>query len=123
MNRSLRTVAFRPLQRWTPESARKQPEGCGPHGFRFKGHVHGAAAMAASHEPRSTRFHCVPDFTQRSKAQFQGRGGTRPLPVSWAVRTVEASKTRTRPRSLLSVQSATRAGYSAFAQVISNCRI
>jgi len=31
----LRTVAFRPLQRWTPESARKQPEGCGPHGFRF----------------------------------------------------------------------------------------
>ncbi|MBM3841492.1 MAG: hypothetical protein FJ398_26805 [Verrucomicrobia bacterium] len=31
-----RTVAFRPLQRWTPESARKQPEGCGPRGFRFK---------------------------------------------------------------------------------------
>jgi len=26
-----RTVAFRPLQRWTPGSARKQPEGSGPH--------------------------------------------------------------------------------------------
>ncbi|MBM3841615.1 MAG: hypothetical protein FJ398_27465, partial [Verrucomicrobia bacterium] len=47
----LRTVAFRPLQRSTPESARKQPEGCGPHGFRFKGHVHGPEAKKASHEP------------------------------------------------------------------------
>jgi len=40
-----------PLQRRTPERARKQPEGCGPHGFRFKGHVHGPEANAASHEP------------------------------------------------------------------------
>ncbi|MBM3841098.1 MAG: hypothetical protein FJ398_24715 [Verrucomicrobia bacterium] len=46
----LRTVAFRPLQRWTPESARKQPEGCGPHSFRFNGYVHGAVAKAASRE-------------------------------------------------------------------------
>jgi len=46
----LRTVAFRPLQRWSPESARKQPEGCGPHGFRFEGRVHGSEAKKASHE-------------------------------------------------------------------------
>ncbi|MBM3838198.1 MAG: hypothetical protein FJ398_09565 [Verrucomicrobia bacterium] len=45
----LRTVAFRPLLRRTPKSARKQPEGCGPHGFRSKGHVHGPEAKKASH--------------------------------------------------------------------------
>ncbi|MBM3837416.1 MAG: hypothetical protein FJ398_05565 [Verrucomicrobia bacterium] len=47
----LRTVAFRPLQRSNPESARKQPEGCGPHGFRFTSRVHGFLAVATSHEP------------------------------------------------------------------------
>ncbi|MBM3837407.1 MAG: hypothetical protein FJ398_05520 [Verrucomicrobia bacterium] len=44
-------MAFRPLQRWTPASARKQPEGCGPHGFRFKGRLHGFLAVGTSHEP------------------------------------------------------------------------
>ncbi|MBM3836485.1 MAG: hypothetical protein FJ398_00755 [Verrucomicrobia bacterium] len=47
----LRTVAFRPLPRSTAESARKQPKGCGPPGFRFKGHVHGPEAKKTSHEP------------------------------------------------------------------------
>ncbi|MBM3838951.1 MAG: hypothetical protein FJ398_13485 [Verrucomicrobia bacterium] len=42
-----RTVAFRPLQRSTPGSARKQPEGCGPHGLRFMGRVHGSGTMEA----------------------------------------------------------------------------
>jgi len=37
----LRTAALRPLQRQTPERGWKQPEGCGPRGFRFKGHVQG----------------------------------------------------------------------------------
>ncbi|MBM3840832.1 MAG: hypothetical protein FJ398_23320 [Verrucomicrobia bacterium] len=31
----LRTVAFGPLRRRTPERGRKQPEGCGPDGLRF----------------------------------------------------------------------------------------
>ncbi|MBM3837246.1 MAG: prepilin-type N-terminal cleavage/methylation domain-containing protein [Verrucomicrobia bacterium] len=44
-----RTAAFRPLQRSTPESARKQPEGCGPHGFRFVGRQsHGSGARSSS---------------------------------------------------------------------------
>jgi len=46
-----RTVAFRPLQRWTPEGARKQPEGCGPRGLRFMGRVHGSETKGTSHEP------------------------------------------------------------------------
>jgi len=50
----LRTAAFRPLQRWTPEGARKQPEGCGPHGFRFI--VHGPEAKKASHELTPSPF-------------------------------------------------------------------
>ncbi|MBM3839490.1 MAG: hypothetical protein FJ398_16275 [Verrucomicrobia bacterium] len=49
----LRTEAFRPLQRSTPESAQKQPEGCGPHGFRFMGRVHGSETKEASREPAS----------------------------------------------------------------------
>ncbi|MBM3840093.1 MAG: hypothetical protein FJ398_19430 [Verrucomicrobia bacterium] len=48
---SVRTVAFRALQRPTAESARKQPEGCGPRGLRFKGGAHGFLAVEASQEP------------------------------------------------------------------------
>jgi len=48
---SLRTAAFRPLQRSTPESARKQPKGCGPRSFRFLGHGHGFLAKETSREP------------------------------------------------------------------------
>ncbi|MBM3837842.1 MAG: hypothetical protein FJ398_07715 [Verrucomicrobia bacterium] len=51
MNRSLWIVAFRPLQRSTPDGARKQPEGCGPHGCGFKDRVHGFLAVETSHEP------------------------------------------------------------------------
>jgi len=46
-----RTVAFRPLQRSTSESARKQPEGCGPPGLRFMDHVDGSKAVGAPYEP------------------------------------------------------------------------
>ncbi|MBM3837735.1 MAG: hypothetical protein FJ398_07180 [Verrucomicrobia bacterium] len=47
---SPRTAAFRPLRRPTAESARKQPKGCGPRSFRFKGHGHGPEAKRASPE-------------------------------------------------------------------------
>jgi len=73
-----RTVAFRPRQCSTVESARKQSEGCGPHCLRFMGGGHGSETKAASHEPGRDGFHSVPDFTLRSERQFQGRGGTRP---------------------------------------------
>jgi len=46
-----RTVAFRPLQPSTAESARKQPEGCGPSSFQFMGRGHGFSVMGASQEP------------------------------------------------------------------------
>jgi len=58
---SVRTVAFRPLQGSTPESARKQPECCGPHGFRFMGGEHGPESKEAIHEPDSTT-----DYAERS---------------------------------------------------------
>jgi len=80
----LRTVAFRPLQRWTPESARKQPEGCGPHDFRFKGHVQGPEANAASHEPDGR--------ASLSPASRVGR-----VPGAWT-----GSPGRTRPTSFMS---------------------
>jgi len=55
---SLRTAAFRPLQRSTARSARKQPGGCGPPGLGFMDHVHGSKAVGASHElsPRTATF-------------------------------------------------------------------
>ncbi|MBM3840573.1 MAG: hypothetical protein FJ398_21945 [Verrucomicrobia bacterium] len=52
--------AFRPLQRSSARSARKQPEGCGPRRLRFKGRAHGWEAAEASHEPGRDAFHRVP---------------------------------------------------------------
>jgi len=46
----LRTVAFRPLQCSTAESAREQPEGCGPHNLRFMGRERGDRTKEASHD-------------------------------------------------------------------------
>ncbi|MBM3836494.1 MAG: tRNA lysidine(34) synthetase TilS [Verrucomicrobia bacterium] len=48
--RSLRTVAFRPLQRSPAERARKQPEDCGPPGLRFMGDLRRGDAVAGGFE-------------------------------------------------------------------------
>jgi len=47
-----RTVAFTPLQRWTPESARKQPQGRGPPGLASMGGEHGAETPGTFHDSR-----------------------------------------------------------------------
>jgi len=71
--------AFRPLPRSTAESARKQPEGCGPEGLWFMGHAHGSETKGASHEPdgraslsQASRIGSVP------RASSGSPGRTRP---------------------------------------------
>jgi len=86
----LRTAAFRPLQRPTPERARKQPERCGPPGLRFMGScfcllwllltpfVCGAATQFNASLDRSTIS--VGESANLSLV-FQGEGPSRPPAV------------------------------------------
>ncbi|MBM3838135.1 MAG: hypothetical protein FJ398_09245 [Verrucomicrobia bacterium] len=90
----LRIVAFRPLQRWTPASARKQPEGCGPHGFRFKDHVHGAEAKKAS----QVQMHG--SETKEASHEPHGRASLSPASPGRVPCTSSGAPGRTRPTEL-----------------------
>jgi len=55
-------------------------------------------SSAPSHEPGRDGFHSVPDFVQRSKRQFHGRGGTRPYPFKGRMRGLSVGEASERTR-------------------------
>jgi len=105
-----RIVAFRPLQRPIPESARKQPEGCGPPGLRFMGRVHGSKAVEASPEPSlwTAAFRPLQRRTpERGRKQLKGCGshGFRFMGCMHGFRAVETSHEARSHRQLLECAS------------------
>ncbi|MBM3840390.1 MAG: hypothetical protein FJ398_20985 [Verrucomicrobia bacterium] len=74
-------MAFRPLQRRTPERGRKQPEGCGPRSLRFEDGKHGPETKEAFHEPflRTAAFRPLQRWTPESARKQPAGCGPRSL--------------------------------------------